>query len=1187
MVDIKDQQEIPLNWHSGDTIAGIYKVEGVTAGGMGAVYFVNHLNWNMPLAVKTPLPELVKNESAMRRFIQEAETWIKLGVHPHIATCFYVRIMGGVPRIFIEYVDGGSLKEWIIGLDSYLYKDPPLFPQLPLDNKVVRERKREKERIIKRRLSAGQSLFPASKELLRTIGQNLDLAIQACRGMEYVHKHGVIHRDLKPANCLITKDGLLKVTDFGIAKTGDEIEEISNIIIARASEDNVSITGNSFGTPEYMSPEQFIDAKHVGRESDIYSFGVLLYEMICGKKPFIMPGAMLPIAREMFFKTAHLSEKPIEPIAIWRECHPDLNNLILKCLEKDPENRLASFGEIEEELLKIYGEVTGEFYFRPKSDITQFRSDSLNNKALSFLDLGREEEAENCWEEAQQYDHAHMATTINYGYYQWQRKNLDPCNYFGNVKSLESVHKNNKEYWYSLFNIGLDIGLFEEVEDSLNRAGEYKHELANKLTDITLPLIALFKLDTDSVTSSALFLDGKHAYVGLSNGNINLLETMTGKVLATLSGHEGAVKSIITTVDNQYALSAGEDADIRLWDIKSGECIRVLKGHTDTVSSMAIFPDNKTIVTGGYDSVLRMWDMFSGKCLRTFEGHNACITSVAITPKGKYIISGSAPVEEYDLSGGEDFHTRIWEVSSGNCRVIPIPFSHTATSISVTPDAKRIISGCWDGTLRIYNSEHVKEGWIKTQAHPTKISYLAVTSDGAHILSGGYEESIVKIWNISEGRCVKVFKHSHADGPITSMSLSSDRKYVFCTYYAFFGVEENYVFALWDISLSQKQYFSHILCCPKSSLALRKEKDEIDSLTKQTALFIKTGEYGKAYSVLRKISLMPEFSRDPIIMDQIYNCAKCSAGKQTLKEFWSYRIIEENGGYIQALSIAPDGRYILSGTRFGNYIKLWDMHTFKCLEKLKGGPPFDISPNGQYAVSSGDDNCIKVWDLEKRTCLRTVHQKGHESYIHSLALMPDGENVLSVGESMWIYLYSLKSGDCIKEFKGHTRGVLTVINSTNGKYIVSGSRDGTVRIWNPKTGECLTVLEGNNGPICSLILTPDESGILSGSADGTIRLWEINTGICLREFKKHTDWVSSLAITADGNFIVSGSSDKQILFWDIRKEKPISLIDAHSEAVKAVALTSDDRYIVSGSSDGTLRMWELDWEWGFSDENHA
>jgi serine/threonine protein kinase len=140
------------NWEVGQTIDGLYEIFGSSSGGMGAVYFVNHLKWEIPLAVKTPLITLINSPSAYRRYIKEAETWINIGMHPHIVSCFYVRDLGGIPRIFIEYVSGGTLKDLI------------------------------------------------DKQQLGDISYVLDLAIQFSMAMEYVHDHGIIHRatgDLK------------------------------------------------------------------------------------------------------------------------------------------------------------------------------------------------------------------------------------------------------------------------------------------------------------------------------------------------------------------------------------------------------------------------------------------------------------------------------------------------------------------------------------------------------------------------------------------------------------------------------------------------------------------------------------------------------------------------------------------------------------------------------------------------------------------------------------------------------------------------------------------------------------------------------------------------------------------------------------------------------------------------------
>ena len=160
----------PEDWKKGDVIEGIYEVFGSAEGGMGRVYFIFHRIWKMKLAIKTPLRKAIKPDTRLLRFLREAELWVDLGLHPNIATCYYARVISGLPRLFIEYVDGGSLGDW---LERGALKD------------------------------------------LRLV---IDLMQQFCHGMMYAEQRGMIHRDIKPDNCLITKNRSLKITDFGLVK---------------------------------------------------------------------------------------------------------------------------------------------------------------------------------------------------------------------------------------------------------------------------------------------------------------------------------------------------------------------------------------------------------------------------------------------------------------------------------------------------------------------------------------------------------------------------------------------------------------------------------------------------------------------------------------------------------------------------------------------------------------------------------------------------------------------------------------------------------------------------------------------------------------------------------------------------------------------------------------------------------
>ena len=202
-------------------ILDLYEVKDIfTSGGMGLVYHVHHKGWNIDLVVKSPRAEFFQTETHKENFIREAETWINLGLHPHVVSCHYVRTLGGIPRVFAEYVEGGSLADWI------------------------RTRK----------LYEG-----GHKEALERI---LDIAIQMAWGLEYAHEQGLIHQDVKPANVMITLDGLAEVTDFGLARaraTAGEHAEIGS---------NKSVLASVGGrTPAYASPEQEA-GRPVSRKTD-------------------------------------------------------------------------------------------------------------------------------------------------------------------------------------------------------------------------------------------------------------------------------------------------------------------------------------------------------------------------------------------------------------------------------------------------------------------------------------------------------------------------------------------------------------------------------------------------------------------------------------------------------------------------------------------------------------------------------------------------------------------------------------------------------------------------------------------------------------------------------------------------------------------------------------------------------
>lgn len=272
----------------GSTLSNRYEIiERLGEGGMAIVYRAKDRVLGRRVAIKVLRPQFAADTDFVERFRREAQAAASLS-HPNVVNIFDVGTDGEVHFIVMEYVEGRNLKQT-------LREDGPM---------------------------------PARKALL--IGQ------EVCRALEAAHAQGLIHRDIKPHNILVTKDCQVKVTDFGIARA--------------ASSATLTHTGTMIGSVHYLSPEQ-ATGKQVGVFSDIYSVGVLLYEMITGKVPF---DGDSPVAVAL----KHLQDEPTSPRVSVPDLPEPLEALILRSMAKDPAQRYATISELLAELRTVAATLT-------------------------------------------------------------------------------------------------------------------------------------------------------------------------------------------------------------------------------------------------------------------------------------------------------------------------------------------------------------------------------------------------------------------------------------------------------------------------------------------------------------------------------------------------------------------------------------------------------------------------------------------------------------------------------------------------------------------------------------------------------------------------------------------------------------------------------------------------------------
>ncbi len=259
-------------------------LEKVNGGGMANIYKVKDKETGRTVALKKLRPHLALERRMVREFSREARLAAQFD-HPNVIKVFELRKEKGIPCLIMEYVEGGNLKELILRRDQNLRKDP---------------------------------LF-----IIRGIG----------RGLNHIHEHGVIHRDIKPENVLVSPKGEVKITDFDLARRERKLSGLFGREIN--------------GTIAYMSPEQFRGEK-VDERSDIYSFGVTVYEVLTGRIPFSGED------RESLIKI-HLDERAVpKPPSVYGNILPDLEEVTLKALDKNPARRYQSAAEILVDLEKIW-----------------------------------------------------------------------------------------------------------------------------------------------------------------------------------------------------------------------------------------------------------------------------------------------------------------------------------------------------------------------------------------------------------------------------------------------------------------------------------------------------------------------------------------------------------------------------------------------------------------------------------------------------------------------------------------------------------------------------------------------------------------------------------------------------------------------------------------------------------------
>jgi len=506
----------------------------------------------------------------------------------------------------------------------------------------------------------------------------------------------------------------------------------------------------------------------------------------------------------------------------------------------------------------------------------------------------------------------------------------------------------------------------------------------------------------------------------------------------------------------------------------------------------------------------------SSGLIRTFTGHTESVDTCAFNPEDTRIVSG-----------GFDKTLKIWDSETGKEICTLKGHFKKVNSCAFSPEGNHIVSASRDRTLRLWNAETGEEIFT-LNGHKIAVYACAFSPDGKRIVSGGFDKTL-KLWDTKTGKEISSL-HGHT-GSIEACSFSPDGKYILS------GSRDKNL-KLWDAETGK----------------------EIFTLKGHT-----NGVRGCAFSPDGNLIV----SAGGIL--KLWN-AKTGEEVFTLKN--------QKTDYVLTCAFSPDSRYIVSG---GSNLTLWDANTGLEITTFKGheGGVNDctFSPDGKRIVSGGGDKTLKLWDV--KTEKKISSPSGHTEVTGRFAFSPDGTRIVSGGslDKTWnksLRLWDVSNEKEISTLSGHTKSIISFAFSPDGKRIVTGSGDKTLKLWDATTGEEIYTLWGHTLPVQDCAFSPDGRRIVSASLDKTLKLWDTETGMEVFTFTGHSDFVRSCAFSPNGRYIASGSNDKTINLWDAETGMEIFTFRGHTDTVISHAFSPDGKNILSDSLDKTLKLWDAE-----------